>query len=109
MAYFAGVGAGFGAAGGGSGVVPGLVDGFVSADGHVFGTYLHGLLENDGVRHALIDALAARRRSIPHLDSPGGISSRRLLSDREGQLDRLAAMVRASLDLKPLLAACGLG
>jgi adenosylcobyric acid synthase len=81
------------------------LDGLVSEDGLVIGTYLHGLLENDAARHALIDVLLARRTS-------GGAESparHHVAADREAQLDRLAATVRASLDLRPLLAACGLG
>ena len=74
------------------------------------GTYLHGLLENDAPRHALIDALQARRAARGDLAAPSHTSTRRFLAaDRERELDRLAATVRASLDLRPLLAACGLG
>ncbi len=36
-------------------------DGWLSADGWIAGCYLHGLFENDHVRHAVIDALRARR------------------------------------------------
>jgi adenosylcobyric acid synthase len=87
------------------------LDGLVSDEGLVMGTYLHGLLENDAVRHALIDALLARRRRDTSVGSSGFESARRYhaATDREAQLDRLAASVRASLDLTPLLAACGLG
>jgi adenosylcobyric acid synthase len=87
------------------------LDGAISDDGLVMGTYLHGLFENDAVRHVLVDALAARR-SIGRDEGPvgqPGRERRNLASDREYQLDRLAATVRASLDLRPLLAACGLG
>src|SRR5687767_2363390 len=38
------------------------LDGCVFQDGLIIGTYLHGLLENDAPRHALIDGLLARRR-----------------------------------------------
>jgi adenosylcobyric acid synthase len=86
------------------------LDGAVSADGLVMGTYLHGLLENDAVRHALIDALLARRNaSARSRSTPETLLRRSLAVDREYELDRLAATVRASLDLRPLLAACGLG
>jgi adenosylcobyric acid synthase len=86
------------------------LDGAVSADGQVLGTYLHGLLENDAVRHALIDGLLAQRAATadrPVADT--GLARHSLAADRERQLDRLAAAVRSSLDLAPLLAACGLG
>jgi adenosylcobyric acid synthase len=85
-------------------------DGAVSPGGLLMGTYLHGLFENDAVRHALIDGLLARRAEDAAESEPPGIAARRnLAADREYQLDRLAAAVRASLDLRPLLAACGLG
>jgi adenosylcobyric acid synthase len=85
-------------------------DGAYSADGLLMGTYLHGLLENDGVRHALIDGLLARRRAAPASpDRPAPLERRSMAADRAFQLDRLADTVRASLDLRPLLAACGLG
>jgi adenosylcobyric acid synthase len=86
------------------------VDGCVYRDGQVMGTYLHGLLENDAPRHALIDWLQARRRASGRVPGPGFQPARRnLAADRERELDRLAATVRSSLDLRPLLAACGLG
>jgi adenosylcobyric acid synthase len=86
------------------------LDGCVNLDGQIMGTYLHGLLENDAVRHALIDGLLARRATAPALsDGAPTTARRRLAVDREYQLDRLAATVRSSLDLRPLLAACGLG
>jgi adenosylcobyric acid synthase len=86
------------------------LDGAVSADGQVLGTYLHGLLENDAARHALIDGLLARRAATAdHQVAHTGLARRSLVADRERQLDRLAAAVRSSLDLSPLLAACGLG
>jgi adenosylcobyric acid synthase len=39
----------------------GRVDGAVTPDGRVAGTYLHGVLEQQDVRHRLVEALAARR------------------------------------------------
>ena len=83
------------------------LDGLISNDGLVAGTYLHGLFENDAARHALIDGLLARSRATGPV---APVSARRILTiDRAYQLDRLADTVRASLDLRPLLAACGLG
>jgi adenosylcobyric acid synthase len=86
------------------------LDGSVSPDGLVAGTYLHGLFENDAVRHALVDELWSRRRGGAPASNRGLTPVRRSLAiDREWQLDRLADAVRSSLDLRPLLAACGLG
>jgi adenosylcobyric acid synthase len=86
------------------------LDGCVYGDGLVIGTYLHGLLENDAPRHALIDWLQARRGASGRSggSTPDPIR-RSFAAARERELDRLAASVRASLDLRPLLAACGLG
>jgi adenosylcobyric acid synthase len=85
------------------------LDGTVSDDGCVTGTYLHGLFENDAVRHALIDELWSRRRDDAQASIGGPTPVRRTLAiDRQRQLDRLADTVRSSLDLRPLLAACGL-
>jgi len=89
-------------------------DGAISADGLLMGTYLHGLFENDAARHALIDGLLARRRAgaptqAGSTATPVPAVRRNLAADRAYQLDRLADTVRGSLDLRPLLAACGLG
>ena len=83
------------------------LDGLISDDGLVAGTYLHGLFENDAVRHALIDCLLARTR--PLSGAAPVVARRNLAADRAFQLDRLADAVRGTLDLRPLLAACGLG
>ena len=84
------------------------LDGLISEDGLIAGTYLHGLFENDAARHALIDGLLARSRPAG-ADSAVSVRRSNLAADRAYQLDRLAETVRASLDLRPLLAACGLG
>jgi adenosylcobyric acid synthase len=82
------------------------LDGAVSADGLVMGTYLHGLFDNDALRHSLVDWLAARKRG--RLPIPDDADRREHTRDRERQLDRLADVVRRDLDLRPLLAAVGL-
>ncbi len=69
-------------------------DGATRADGRVAGTYLHGLFEQDELRHTLLASLAAHR-SVAH---PPNWSR----FDREAQYDRLAAAVRAALDLDAL-------
>ncbi|MCC7366992.1 MAG: cobyric acid synthase [Chloroflexi bacterium] len=84
------------------------LDGLVSGDGLIAGTYLHGLFENDALRHGIVDGLAAQapaRQSGRAEDRP----RRNLAAERGRELDRLADAVRASLDLRPLLAASGLG
>jgi adenosylcobyric acid synthase len=69
-------------------------DGLVSRDGLVWGTYLHGLFDNDGLRHRLI------RRLMPHDD---GLSAEEKLRSfrrwKEEQYDQLAAHLRTHLDM----------
>ncbi len=76
------------------------LDGAVAADGLVFGTYLHGLFDRPGFRRRLLQWLAARKGV--QLASAG-----RLL-DREREYDRLAAAVRASLDMRLIYRLVGL-
>jgi adenosylcobyric acid synthase len=68
-------------------------DGAVAPGGWLAGTYLHGLLDDDGLRRALLANLAARRgyRRV------GGVAF-----GREAAYDRLADVVRASLDMARL-------
>ena len=68
----------------------GRPDGAVSPDGRVAGTYLHGLLHNDGVRAALLRALGR-----PEQAEAGVAFAER----REEAFDRLAAVVREHVDM----------
>jgi adenosylcobyric acid synthase len=70
----------------------GRLEGAISADGRVFGTYVHGLFIDDRQRAAWIDRLGAGRSSLAY---------EALL---EGTLDRLAAHIAAHVDLDRLLA-----
>jgi adenosylcobyric acid synthase len=70
-------------------------DGAVSADGAVAGTLIHGILENDPVRAALLDHLRARR-SLP----PAPVARRALV--RDAAYDRLALTLRDGLDWRRL-------
>jgi adenosylcobyric acid synthase len=65
--------------------------------GTVAGTYVHGLFDDDGFRHAALRALRARAGLAP----PQVLVPWR--AQREARYDRLAAIVRESLDV-PLLA-----
>ena len=70
----------------------GQYDGASSVDGRVWGTYLHGIFDSDEFRRWFIDRLRVRKGL-----SPGG---RVLLTyDLEPALDRLAEVVRTSLDI----------
>jgi adenosylcobyric acid synthase len=67
------------------------LDGAISPNGNVLGTMLHGLFENAGLRQSLLAQLRARRG----LAAPNGAA----LPSRDAEYDRLAAVVRESLDL----------
>ena len=74
----------------------GRADGLVRRDGRVMGTYLHGLFDNDAFTRGLIAALTERK----------GVSSAMMSEDalpaaeyKERQYDKLAALVRSSLDM----------
>jgi adenosylcobyric acid synthase len=68
-----------------------IEDGAVSADGRVWGTYLHGLFDDPALRHALLDHLRSRRGLAPALRSAG--------TSLDAELDRLADHLAAHLDL----------
>jgi adenosylcobyric acid synthase len=73
-------------------------DGCTSPDGFVFGTYLHGLFDDDGFRHAFLTAARAFYDLAPaiHLED--------WKRKREESLNRLADTVRASVDLEKIFA-----
>ena len=71
-----------------------VLDGAVSADGRIWGCYLHGLFANDTFRRAWLTAL--RGASPPHRAASSPFSADLLV---ERSLDRLAAVVEESLDI----------
>lgn len=71
-------------------------EGAVDAGGGVLGTSLHGLFEEDGFRGAFL-AEVGRRRGRDFV--PAGVS---FAAARETQIDRLADLVEAHLDLEAL-------
>jgi adenosylcobyric acid synthase len=77
-------------------------DGCTSADARIFGTYLHGLFDDDCFRHQFIRAARAFRR----LTAPGEL--RLWKQFREHSLNRLASEVEKALDMKTIFAWAGL-
>ena len=77
------------------------VDGAVSADGAVTGTYLHGIFADDGLRGAVLRAVAARVGRAPH---PGWGSPRRA----SARYDRLADIVGEAVDMPAIAKLVGL-
>ena len=79
-----------------------ILDGCATADGHIFGSYLHGLFDDDGFRHAIISSARAYYKLTPAtcLDN--------WKQKREESLGRLVDAVRASLDLPKIFSWVGL-
>ena len=79
-----------------SGVEVALEDGAISADGRVWGTYLHDIFSLDQVRQQLLDQLRLKR-GLP--------TTTVLAADTLNQeLDRLAEHLEAHLDVQAILA-----
>jgi adenosylcobyric acid synthase len=72
-------------------------DGWVSPDGLITGTYVHGLFDADGFRQAFVSALLGSRP-----ESPGDPPVWSYQAFQEAQLDRLAENLRRHLDLARL-------
>ncbi|GAB6082894.1 cobyric acid synthase [Desulfuromonas carbonis] len=77
-----------------SGRTTSLEEGAASADGRVWGSYLHGLFDNQELRAALLSGLRQRRGLAPAPPTPD--------HDLERELDRLAAHLETHLQLEPL-------
>ena len=79
-------------------------DGMLNQDGRVLGTYLHGLFDNAGLRRALLHNLAQAKglAGAPETAAWGRLAS------LDEQLDRLAAAVRASVDVGRIYEMAGL-
>ncbi len=75
--------------------------GFASADGRVFGTYLHGLYDNDAFRRWFIDSLRKSRGLSP-------LNKIQAVFDIEPALDRLANIVREHLNVTAIYERMGL-
>jgi adenosylcobyric acid synthase len=77
-------------------------DGCISADTRIFGTYLHGLFDDDSFRHQFV--LAAR--AFHQLAPPDEL--RRWKQLREESLNRLAGEVEKALDMEMIFGWVGL-
>jgi len=73
-------------------------DGAVTRDGRIFGTYLHDIFQNPGFRAAFLNRLR-RQKGLPE----------RAAAEPDDPFDKLAAHLEQHLDMKQLLAICGIG
>ena len=76
-----------------------VADGAVSPDGRVFGTYLHGIFDNDGFRTAFLNRLRRGK----------GVAEREVATAAPDPFDLLADHLERHLDMERLLAVCGVG
>ncbi|MCK8826479.1 cobyric acid synthase [Natroniella acetigena] len=74
-----------------------VADGACSSDGLVWGTYLHGIFDNDHLRRQLINFLRSNKGLTPLEDEVIEINS-----EREEAYEKLAAGVRENLDMEKL-------
>jgi adenosylcobyric acid synthase len=76
-------------------------DGAVSSDGRIFGTYMHGIFENERFREIYLNRIR-REKGMP--------LHRAILKQTENDpFDNLAEQLEQHLDLPLLLTICGLG
>jgi len=81
-----------------SGEAVGVTDGAVSADGRVFGTYLHGIFDNHDFRTAYLNRLRRRK----------GLPEQKTVAAQADPFDQLAEHMERHLDLERILGICGL-
>jgi adenosylcobyric acid synthase len=78
------------------------LDGCVASNGRIFGSYLHGLFDDDVFRHAFV----AAAREFCQLAPATQVDHWK--QKREAELDRLADTVRRSVDMSSIFAWAGL-
>lgn len=79
-----------------------LFDGCTSPNGFVFGSYLHGIFDDDHFRHAFLNAARSFHDLAP------AVQLEDWKQKREESLNRLAGTVRASLNLDTIFSWVGL-
>jgi len=81
-----------------------VLDGAVSADGRVFGTYIHGIFDNDVFRRHILNLIRCEKGWGP-LEEENAVSVK---EQREKDFDKLAEVVRASLDIDKIYEIMGM-
>ncbi|MBM7623600.1 cobyric acid synthase [Sporohalobacter salinus] len=74
------------------------LDGAINKDGSVFGTYLHGIFDNDLLCRSFINYLR-RRKGLDELDSAEDISTAKKI---ETAYEQLAKLVRENVDMEQI-------
>ncbi|MFZ5641636.1 MAG: cobyric acid synthase [Bacillota bacterium] len=81
-----------------------VLDGAVSGDGRVFGTYIHGIFDSDTFRRHILNLIRQEKGWGP-LEEEKVITVR---EQREKDFDKLAEVVRSSLDIDKIYEIMGL-
>ncbi|ACV63845.1 cobyric acid synthase CobQ [Desulfofarcimen acetoxidans DSM 771] len=81
-----------------------FADGAVNSSGLVLGTYIHGVFDQEDFRRHCVNKLRLRK-GLPPYAGPKGLS---VWEQRQQDYDRLAEVVRTSLDMKKIYAMLGL-
>ncbi|MFP3867357.1 MAG: cobyric acid synthase [Desulfobacteraceae bacterium] len=76
-----------------------VADGWISPDHRVWGSYIHGLFDNDDFRHILLQQLRAHKGLTTEVPSAPAFAA-----SLEAEFDRLADIVRRHLDLDQIKA-----
>lgn len=83
-----------------------IIDGAVTADKRVWGTYVHGLFDNDNFRRAFIDSLwKSRSCSFASKNTRSGNLS--FSEEKEREYDKLADLFRDNLDMNKIYSILG--
>jgi adenosylcobyric acid synthase len=83
-----------------SGKICDALDGCLDASGRVLGTYIHGLFHNQGLRRGILKYIAGSRQRPVFFTDDG--------HQRDVEYDRLAELVRNSLDMGLIYTVAGL-
>ncbi|MGQ9628716.1 MAG: cobyric acid synthase [bacterium] len=73
-----------------------VLDGAISPDGRIWGTYIHGIFDNDEFRRELVDHLRRKRGLTPGIRERG----RGYIENKQENYDRLADWARKNLDMR---------
>jgi adenosylcobyric acid synthase len=80
-----------------------FLDGAVSSNGLTWGTYIHGIFDNDIFRRHILDVLRVKKGLSPLTINPKG-KKPTFFDKLEQDLDKLAAVVRGSLNMQKIYA-----
>ena len=69
------------------------MDRWIVCNGNVFGTYVHGIFDNDSFRRQILNALR-RKKNLPPLEV-----TKNFRAEKQKNYERLAKIVRENLNM----------